>query len=378
MLPRMRSYAAPLSIAFAFAQVGAAPCLLGCAETTGNSSGTAQNTGSERELIIPVAHGARTFIELSTPSLVTPEGDGKNSAAWDLAFEGYDIYTNSGLSGTGLGGALGPYAPDIFESGIDPASPIITHDSIGGAFLRWYAYDYENPAHALFSRFHVFGVKDGPRIWKVQILSYYGEQNGAPLSAFYRLRYAELKESGPLKSVELSNIDGTAGGPSGSENSPSGCLDFDTQGITQLSPPEIAASSAWHLCFRREIISVNGELGGPRGIAAADIQGAKTPFEGVADVSNKTAESELPAFEAASYADLNAPALKYRGDRVVSIFSDQWHNAAANPPEPIPASWVVVSAGGQKRYIVTFVRFEGAGENTPNQIVMRVKAVINQ
>ncbi len=368
---KARSAIAPLLAAIAFSAAG-------CGEGTENSSGNGQSQNQERELIFNVSENAKTFIELSTPSIVDIGGDGTDSTAWDLAFQGYDVFTNSGLSGSAQGGALGPYAPDIFDSGIDPASPIITHDSIGGAFLRWYAYDYENPAHALFSRFHIFGVKEGSRFWKVQILSYYGEQNGAPLSAFYRIRYAEVTENGPLPTVELQNIDGTAGGPTGSENSPSGCLDFDTQTISQLSPSELAASSAWHLCFRREIISVNGELGGPRNIAATDTDGAKTPFEGVLDVANKTPESELAAFESATYAKLKDPSLKYRGDRVVSIFSDQWHNAQANPPEPLGSSWVVVTAGGQKRFIVRFTRFEGAGEKTPNQIVMRIKPVLNQ
>lgn len=362
MLARMRHIHAP---------VCALLLCIGCSE----AAPSPEPAEEARELVIDVGESGRTFVELGTPSVVA---GGPDALDWDLAFEGYEVYTNGGLSGPGSGGALGPYAPDIFETGIDPASPIITRDSTGGAFLRWYAYDYENPAHALYSRFHVFGVKDGARIFKVQILSYYGEQNGAPVSAAYKLRYAEFVNGAAQPTVELSNIDGTAGGPAGSESSPSGCLDFDTKSIAQLTPDEAAVSSAWHLCFRREIIRVNGELGGPRGVTAADTNGAKTPFEDVSDVSQKTAESELSVFEAAALSDLSDPALKYRGDRVVSIFSDQWYSAAANPPEPIAASWVVVTAAGQKRYIVSFARFEGAGGKTPNQIVMRVKPVVNQ
>ncbi|MCK6589035.1 MAG: HmuY family protein [Polyangiaceae bacterium] len=167
-----------------------AALILGCgAEPDPGSSGGGDEI---KPLEIDVPSTGRVFVELTTPAVVEVPGDPLTSTAWDMAFEGYDVFTNSGVSGPGESGALGPYAPAIFDSGIDPGAPILTRDAIGGPFHLWYGYDYTNPAHVLYSRFHVFGVKDGDRLWKVQVLSYYGEVEGAPVSALYRIRYAEL------------------------------------------------------------------------------------------------------------------------------------------------------------------------------------------
>lgn len=351
----------------------------GCSdETAGPSSSTGGGAESGVELTVPVpAYPGRAFVDITVPSVVEVSGDGSASTAWDIAFEGLEVYTNSGVSGPGLGGALGPYGPDIYVSGKDPASPIITRDSIGGAFLRWYAYDYTKPAHALFSRYHVFGLREGGRTWKVQILSYYGEVNGAPVSAMYSLRYAELFPGSAGPTTELSNIDGTAGGAAGTEDSPSGCLDLGTGKQALLAPKEAAASSEWHLCFRREVIDVNGELGGPRGASAVDIDLATAPFETVDSVSGKTAESELAHFNEVTLDTLNDPSLVYRGDRKVSIFADQWLLPGGSAPSPLPATWVVVhAADGDKRALITFPRFEGAAAGALGSVIIDVKQVL--
>jgi hypothetical protein len=142
-----------------------------------------------------------------------------------------------------------------------------------------------------------------------------------------------------------------------------------------LSPAEAVASAAWHLCFRREVISVNGELGGPRGVVAVDLHGAETPFEAVAELEMRTPESELGRFEAASFEALSDPKLAYRGDRVVSIFSDQWVDPKASPPAPLPGTWVVVVADGDRRFMVSFVGFEGPSAAAPGRVVARVRPV---
>jgi len=214
----------------------------------------------------------------------------------------------------------------------------------------------------------------------VQILSYYGEIDGAPVSAFYRLRYAEVLKGSTSPTVELSNVDGSAGGPTGSADSPSGCLDLASGEQTKLSPTEAAASSDWHLCFRRETIAVNGELGGPRGAVAVDLDSAKTPLETtIASVADRTAESELDHFNAITYEMLTDPGLAYRGDRVASIFAGQWVDAGGPSPAPLPATWVVVhAADGEARSLITFPRFEGAGDASPGNVIIQVKPVLNQ
>lgn len=357
----------------ALVALAGAALALGCSDAAppGPSGGDAIKT-----LEIDVPASGRAFIELATPAAASVDGDGSASTAWDMAFEGYSVYTNGGLSGPGEAGALGPYAPEIFDTGIDPGSPILTRDAIGGAFLLWYGYDYTNPAHALYSRYHVFGVRDGERLWKVQVLSYYGEVEGAPVSAMYRLRYAELTSGGPLAAQEAVNIDGTAGGATGSEDSPSECLDLGTGERVMLSPAEAVKSAAWHLCFRREVISVNGELGGPRGVTAVDLHAAETPFETAAELEARTPASELGRFDAATFEAMSDSKLAYRGDRVVSIFSDQWVDPTTSPPQPLPATWVVLAAGGERRFMVSFTAFEGSAEGSPGKVSARVRPVI--
>ncbi|HLM71947.1 MAG TPA: HmuY family protein, partial [Polyangiaceae bacterium] len=69
-------------------------------------------------LELDVPSSGRAFVELTTPAVVAVDGDGSTSSAWDMAFEGYSVFTNSGLSGPGEAGALGPYAPAIFDTGV--------------------------------------------------------------------------------------------------------------------------------------------------------------------------------------------------------------------------------------------------------------------
>ena len=137
-------------------------------------------TGSKL-LRVPVPASGTTFVKLDGPDVANLAGDGKDSLAWDLAFTGYDIFTNSGPSGKGKALAFGPYDSAVFISDVAPEAPFITPDKSGGAFLYWYKYEGA-PAHALWSRFHVFGVKDGDKLYKVQVIGYYGERQGAPVS----------------------------------------------------------------------------------------------------------------------------------------------------------------------------------------------------
>jgi len=125
----------------------------------------------------------------------------------DIAFEGLDIYTNSDLRP----------APSPRSARTSRSSSSATRSATflswrrqdRGAFLRWYAYDNVN--HVLDSRFHVYGVKDGDKTYKVQVLSYY-----AKLRVRRRTRSTTCggrksrRRSGPLSDVK---IDGRAGGP---------------------------------------------------------------------------------------------------------------------------------------------------------------------
>ena len=321
---------------------------------------------------MPVTAGKRTFVSLASPAVVTP-GDPATSTEWDLAFEGLDVYTNSGPSGSGDGSAFGPHPAAAFLSDVAPEGPFVFEDETGGAFVDWYDYDGAN--HTLWNRYHVYGIKDQGRTFKVQVLGYYAEVQGAPVSAMYSVRYAEVTSGGSGNTVELTQIDGTAGGSSAPADVASECLDLTTGQKHLHTPDEARAASDWSLCFRRAAITVNGELGGPRGVSAVDLDGDKTDGETLADVQAKTAASEKAHFDAVGAAQLANPALVYRGDRVVSAFSDHWITANSNPPVPEPATWLVVGADGVARFLVTFDGFEGATSDGPGTVKLRVKSV---
>jgi hypothetical protein len=359
--------------------------LTACSEEPGNSNPDQTSTSSGsgggaggaaaaepgKELSVAVPSTGRVFIRLSTPEVVTIDGDGKSSKDWDLALSGYDILTNGGVSGSGDGKAFGPLDVRNFTLDGVPEVPFLTTDHTGGAFLTWYKYD--GTEHALWSRYRLYGLRDGARLWKVQILSYYGLLQGAPVSALYQVRYAEVKDTGVDATQTLADIDGTAGGASPTTDVASECVDLSTGQRLMLKPSETIASKVWQLCFRRETVSVNGELGGPRGVTAVDLDAEAN--ETLTEVQAKTEDTELPRFNATGAAELNDPKLTYRGDHIVTAFTDHWLEPGATPPAPREASWYVIGADGTSQYQIKFIRFEGPGADTPGTVVMRVRPV---
>ena len=257
--------------------------------------GTTTGGGEEQgdPLAVPVPGAGRVFVQLDPLAIVTPAGDGSSTTGWDLAFEGLGAYTNSGPSGVGSGGAFGPLDVATFLDDGLPPIPFILQDATGGAFVGWYFY--EGTSHALWSRYHVYGIRDGERLWKVQILGYYGDSNGAPVSALYQLRYAEVSADSVGATQTVTKLDGSSGGLSESEDATSACLDLGTGAVTTLTLKAAHASSAWHLCFRRDKISVNGELGGPRGVTAVDLDADATASETIEKIKLRTAAWPAPA-----------------------------------------------------------------------------------
>lgn len=355
----------------------AALLLAGCDESVGNPGPSSTNpTGGASdgitELVVAVPDSGRAYIDLSTAAVITP-AEGDASTEWDLALSGYDVYTNSGPSGPGEGSAFGPLDVVDLQSETAPSAPFLTADTTGGAFTDWWKYD--NAEHVIWSRYHVYGVKSADHVYRVQVLSFYGDDQGAPVSALYKVRYTEVFSDGLGITMTLNDIDGTAGGASPSEDTPSQCLDLATGGLVPLTPVEALASKAWDLCFRRNIVSVNGEYGGPKGVTAVDIDAAKTKGETLEEVKVKTAESELPYFNGVTHATLTAPDLDYRGDVIRTAFTGYWLMPDSSPPAPREAAWLVVGADGESKFVISFDRFEGATDTSPGKVTMRIKSV---
>lgn len=363
--------AASSTVLFVFAacsdSAGSKATSSGGVVTDAGDEGSSFNSGVE--LVVPVPATGRVYVKLDPAAVVTP-ADPKTDKGWDIAFEGVDAYTNSGVSGSGQIQSFGPLDSAVFLGDQAPTTPFLIQDKTGGAFLRWYFYDNTN--HVLDSRFHVYGVKDGTKTWKVQVLGYYGDRNGAPVSALYRVRYAEVTSGGIGPVQDVQGIDGTAGGPSAPTTSPSGCLDLGTGAQSQLTPDQALASSAWHICFRRENISVNGGQGGPRNVGAVDFDAAKIATETLSQVNAETPDTEKPRFDAVDNGPF--PGADFRGDGVVSAFTGLWLQKNVTPVAPANNAWYV-QVDDTHKYLLGFERFEGATDKAVGTIYMRIKNV---
>jgi hypothetical protein len=312
------------------------------------------------------------LVALAIPSVVAATPETRSSLAWDLGFRGFEVFTNGGASSHGAGAAFGLLSPPVFLSDTAPAVPFLTADQPGGAFRRWFAYDAEN--HTVLSRFHVYGIRDGTRRFKVQLLAYYGGRS-SETSANYTLRYAEVDEQGSGPTRELTNLDASVDGDPTNPDAPSLCVDLTSGELFSLTPAEARASSVWHLCFRRDAISVNGGFGGPRGVTALDFDAAASASETVAELRSRTAESELARFDAIGALELSDPSVSFSGDGLVSAFSERWL-LRSQPPAPAPGVWLVLGADGASHYLVMFERFEGASDAGPGSVHLRLKAVL--
>ncbi len=357
--------------------------LAACSDSAGSNTATndagtnpAPDGGSNFDtppVPVTVPASGRVYVKLGASSSVVTPADPMTSSDWDVAFEGFDVFTNSGPSGHGQGSSFGPVDPITFLGDTAPTVPFLTADKAGGAFLDWYKYD--GTSHALWSRYHVFGIRDGARTWKVQVLSYNGVRDGATISALYQLRYAELTPTGAGPTQEVVNLDGTAGGPNAPVTSPSECIDFGTGTRSMLTPEQARTSSSWHLCARRQSISVNGEFGGPRNTGAVDLEADKIATEAVAEVMERTAESEKAKFDAITLSAFDNKV--FRGDRVVSGIGDRWIDRTKSPIEPSTEAWLVVDSSNARKYLLGFSAFQSPTTTSPGTVVMHVKPMVD-
>jgi hypothetical protein len=339
----------------------------------GQGGATAASLGTE--LRFEVERDVPSLVQLSSARVIAADGDPRTSSDWDLAFQGWEVSTNGGVSGLGQGAAFGPLPFTYFVAGEDPTDvPFLIKDKAGGAFRSWYLYD--GGSHALYSRFHRFGVRRGARFWKLQILGYYGEVQGAPISGLYQLRYAEVTPDGSRPIVLVSDLDARGGGLEGDSAQPATCLSLDSGEQRSLTDEAALRSHDWDLCFRRDAVRVNGELSGPAGVTAVDLDAASTSAELPELVKARTRDSEAAAFEAVDYATLSAPTLEYRGDQPVSVFTDQWIDRSQQPPALAQDSnWLVVGADGQSRYLVALTGLEHSTAEAAGTVVLRVRQV---
>jgi len=124
------------------------------------------------------------------------------AADWDIKVEvagqAWNIWTNGGVSGSGSGGAFGPFDDTViggYVSGTaSPGGTDITRmygqDSAGGVFKdnTWYAYSLQGN-NKLWPNYRIYAIDTGLTQYKLQILSYY---NDAGVSGWVKFRYQRL------------------------------------------------------------------------------------------------------------------------------------------------------------------------------------------
>ena len=153
-------------------------------------------TGAARTATVDVSGGEEVYFSLSSGESVTP-ADPSTSTDWDLHFSGYVIRLNGGISGPGQGGAFPAYQTDqTFEDIAEAMGFGYFADKSGSAFSsdtgEWYSYD--STTHVLSTRNHVYVIDTGEGFYKMQLISYYREVEGSPVSGFITFRWRPLTD----------------------------------------------------------------------------------------------------------------------------------------------------------------------------------------
>ena len=153
-------------------------------------------TGAASSATVDVSEGKEVYFSLSSGEQVSP-ADPSTSLDWDLHFSGYVIRLNGGISGSGQGGAFPAYETDqAFEDIAEAMGFGYFADKSGSAFSsdsgEWYSYD--STTHILSTRNHVYVIDTGERVYKMQLLSYYREVEGSPVSGFITFRWRPLTD----------------------------------------------------------------------------------------------------------------------------------------------------------------------------------------
>jgi hypothetical protein len=333
-----------------------------------------QDAGSEPDAGLP-GEAMRIDVPSSDPVFVNLKrrrgvSVARASLDWDLRFEGFRVFTNSGPSGPGDGAAFGP--SDELDLLFDtvPAVPL-RPDRAVGPLSAWYLYQ----GGVIYSRYHLYGVRKGDRLWKLQILSYYGQQSGQDTSGLYQLRYAQVSEAGSEATVAVMDLDATGGGDTATnESSVAGCLDFASGDVFPLSRGELDASPDWDVCFLRNDAFANGGLSGPGSVTIADLD--PEAVLSVDDLGALTEQAELERFDAVDLATLTDPDLHYYPDeQVASFFDDAWVDTPGADAQPTPGTFIVRTADGQRYYVLLCTSIDGATDQAPGTLTFRIKEV---
>jgi hypothetical protein len=140
--------------------------------------------------------GGPIYIDFSAGSVTNPP-DPANSLDWDLAFVNYEVHQNATIFGIG---ACGTY--EVWQDQTDPTdfsetqeAPTVPQayfaDQFGSVMSDW--YNYNGDTHVLTSKNHVYVIRNNGHYYKLQIITYYRDIGGNPVSGYYTFRWLELQ-----------------------------------------------------------------------------------------------------------------------------------------------------------------------------------------
>ena len=115
---------------------------------------------------------------------------------WDIAFSGYQIRVNGGVSGSGSIMAVPDNATPFanIDATYAATAPVQAYrtDEFGGVFStnRWYKYNITGSDNQIWPTYNVYLLKKGSSVYKMQLTGYYGT-NGA--SRQITVRYRKLR-----------------------------------------------------------------------------------------------------------------------------------------------------------------------------------------
>jgi hypothetical protein len=135
---------------------------------------------------IDVSGGGRVYFDFARAGL-------SDASDWDIAFEGYTIRINGGVSGDGGAGAvLGDETFAAMTDASDAPATVYAGDAFGGVFDEhpWYRYNLQND-HQIYPTFDVYLIRRGDEVFKVQLVSYYGPTGNTRQITF---RYARVED----------------------------------------------------------------------------------------------------------------------------------------------------------------------------------------
>jgi hypothetical protein len=140
--------------------------------------------GATRSVVVRVPASGRLAYDFNSGT--------ESTSGWDVAFEGFNVRVNGGVSGSAQGGAVAVTTPfaEIADASAPPAT-VYKSDAFGGVFdaKKWYRYNITGTDHQIWPTYDVFLIKRGTAVYKIQLINYY---NAAGEGRHITFRYAKV------------------------------------------------------------------------------------------------------------------------------------------------------------------------------------------